>query len=264
MPPAAPLPLSISIVTKDAAHTITRTLDSVQGLASEIIALDSGSTDGTIDLLRARGATVIDQPWLGYVEQCQRALDQCSQPWVLHIDSDESLEPALRSAIEQAVRHDDPNIAGYEVNRKVWYAGRFLKHAWQPEWRLRLVRRDQVRWGGFDPHGQLEVIGSGRVERLTGDMRHDSIATGIANFLAKQAFWARSAARAQSKAGRRGSVMRLIFSPISAFTKQIIIRSAWRDGWRGWVAASATSIASAMKHAALIEESHQDHAENKP
>lgn len=246
------LPLSVSIVCKNAAPTIGRTLDSVQGLASEIVALDSGSTDDTVEILRARGAAVFTQPWLGYLTQSARALERCTQPWLLHLDADESLEPALRESIRTALDRDD-EIVGYEVNRKVWYAGAFLEHAWQPEWRLRLVRRERVRWAGFDPHAHLEPIDAGPIARLEGDLRHDSLATGIADFLAKQAFWARAAARAQHERGRRGRYSRLLLSPPAELFKQIVIRSAWRDGWRGWVAASSSAIASVMKHAALIE-----------
>lgn len=253
------LPLSISIVCHNSEATIGRVLDSVRNLGAEIIALDSGSTDGTIELLTRAGATVVHQPWLGYVRQKQAALDRCTQPWVLHLDSDESLEPDLRRSIEQAVRADDPTIAGYELNRKVWYAGRFLNYAWQPEFRLRLVRRGRIRWGGYDPHDAMELVPdpsaqSQRIARLPGDMRHECIAS-ISDFLARQARHANTAATALHARGRRGSVARLVFSPLGEFAKQIIVRRAFLDGWRGWTAASASAAATLMKHAALIEAS---------
>lgn len=251
-----PLPLSISIVCRDNEATLPRVLASIRGLAREVIALDSGSTDGTIDLLRSHGVTVIEQPWLGYVKQKQAALERCAQPWALHLDSDESLEPPLRASIEQAIARDDPAVAGYEVNRKVWYAGRFLDHAWQPEWRLRLVRRGRARWTGLDPHDAMEVLpppGPTRVERLAGDLRHDSMEGGVAAFLEKQARHARLAAEARHARGRRGSVLSLIVSPRVEFAKQVVVRRAFLDGWRGWVAARASSIAVGMKHAALLE-----------
>lgn len=260
--PTTPLPLSIAIVCHNNEQTIPRVLASIRGLAREVIALDSGSTDATPDLLREAGATVVHQPWLGYVRQKQAALDRCAQPWILHLDSDESLEPSLRASIERAVTTDDPRVAGYEVNRKVWYAGHFLEHAWQPEWRLRLVRRGRARWGGYDPHDAMELIpASGavaqRTERLSGDLRHDSISS-ITDFLARQASHARTAAAALSANGRRGSVARLAFSPLGEFAKQLIVRRAFLDGWRGWVAASSSAAATLMKHAALLEATRRD------
>lgn len=257
-----PLPLSISIVCMNNETTLPRVLDSVRGLASEIVALDSGSRDGTLALLASHGVRPVHQPWLGFVKQKQAALDRCTQPWVLHLDSDESLQPELRSSIERALARDDPSLGGFMVNRKVWYAGAFLDHAWQPEWRLRLVRRGWVRWAGDDPHDFMELIappgsargaGTLRVEHLQGDLRHDSIDEGIVPFLRKQASHARAAAEALAARGRRGRTASLIFSPVGEFLKQVVVRGAWRDGWRGMVAASASSVAVAMKHAALIE-----------
>ncbi|MDX2116103.1 MAG: glycosyltransferase family 2 protein [Planctomycetota bacterium] len=256
-----PLPLSISIVCCNNERTLPRVLESVRGLGSEIVALDSGSTDGTLGLLRGAGARVEHQPWLGYVAQKQAALERCAQPWVLHVDSDESVEPELRGSIERALARDDPSVAGYEVNRKVWYAGGFLHHAWQPEWRLRLVRRGWARWAGEDPHDYMRIIpGPGaaasalRTERLAGDLRHDSISS-ISEFLAKQAQHARTAANAQHARGRRGSVGRMVAAPLGEFAKQMLVRRAFLDGWRGWVASSASACAVAMKHAALLERS---------
>ena len=178
--------LSVAIVCKDNEATIGRTLDSVRGLADVVLAVDSGSTDGTLDLLAGADARVVHQAWLGHVRQKQRALELCDTDWVLCLDSDESVEPALRASIERALAADDPAIDAYEVNRKVWYAGRALEHAWQPEWRLRLVRRGRAAWGGYDPHDELRTTDPGaRTARLPGDLRHDSIST-ISAFLAKQ------------------------------------------------------------------------------
>ncbi len=256
MPDAPLLPLSVSIVCCNNERTIGRTLESVDGLAREVVALDSGSTDGTLEILRAHGARIVEQEWLGYVKQKQRALEECTQDWVLHLDSDESVDPGLRGAIEMALGAPDPAVGGYECNRRVWYAGGYLKHAWQPEWRLRLVRRNIARWTGTDPHDYLELTEpNSRTERLGGHMRHDSIDEGIGVFLAKQAGHARTSAAAQVAKGRRGSVPRLVLSPVGEFAKQVISRGAWRDGWRGWVAASASSVAVAMKHAAILEAS---------
>jgi len=266
MAPVTAPALSVSIVCFNAERTIARVLDSVAGLADEVVALDSGSTDATREILRSRpGVTLVDQPWLGYVKQKQAALDRCTRPWVLHLDADESLEPRLRDEVRTALERDDSAVAGYELNRKVWYAGRFLKHAWQPEYRLRLVRRERAAWAGYDPHDRMEILpGSpSRVERLSGDIRHECVPS-IAEFLARQASHARTAAAALAERGRSGSVARLVFSPVGEFAKQVVVRGAWRDGWRGWVASSASSVAVAMKHAALIEATRPNGSERRP
>jgi len=248
------LPLSVAIVCRNSDATIGRTLDSVAGLAAEIVAVDSGSTDGTIPLLERHRARVIRSEWKGHIATKQLALEACTQPWVLSLDSDESLTPVLRASIERTIPDAPPAIAGYLMNRKVWYQGRPLNHAWQPEPRLRLVRRGRAAWTGLDPHDRLELLSGSPsgIARLEGDLRHDSIAT-FAEFLAKQAAHARTMAASMHATGQRGSLGKLVFSPPGAFLKQLVLKQAWRDGWPGWLAAASTAAASLMKHACLIE-----------
>ncbi len=245
--------LSVAIVCKDNAPTVGRTLESVAGLASEVVALDSGSTDATPEILARHGARIERVAWQGHVRTKQAALDACRSDWILALDSDESLTPRLRASIEAALARNDPAIAAYEVNRKVWWNGAPLEHAWQPEWRLRLTRRGSARWGGDDPHDALALTArQGRVERLEGDLRHDSIHT-LADFLRKQVFLSRIAAESLRARGERGSVFRLVTSPPAAWLKQVLIKQAWRDGWHGWCAASAVAAAALMKHAILLD-----------
>lgn len=263
-PPAGEtLPLSVAIICRDNASTIPRTLESVLPLhPAEIVAVDSGSTDSTRSILEGHGARVVHQGWLGHVRQKQHALELCAQAWILSLDSDESVEPALAASIRDAIGKDDPSVGGYALNRRVHYAGRFLNHAWQPEWRTRLVRRGMGAWGGYDPHDKLDLTDGARakglrVDRLGGVLRHDSISS-VTEFLAKQASHARIGARSYREMGRRGSVVKLVVSPTGAFLKQMVVRQAWRDGWRGWVAASVSAAGALMKHAALIELSRTD------
>lgn len=245
--------LSVAIVCKNNADTIGRTLASVAGLATEIVAVDSGSTDDTIAILESHDATIIRTEWKGHVATKQMALEACTQAWILSLDSDESLEPDLRQDIKRALDDNDPAIDAFRVNRKVFYAGRFLDYAWQPEHRVRLVRDGRARWGGLDPHDKLEPIDASRpMPLLGGTLRHDSITT-FAEFLAKQAAHSATMARSLHAAGTRPSYTRLLISPPGAFLKQLVLKQAWRDGWRGWLAAGSAGVATAMKHMILIE-----------
>lgn len=276
--------LSVAIVCKNAERTLRRTLESVRGLASEIIALDSGSTDATLDILEEFQATVHHVQWRGFAQTKNDAMERCSGAWVLHLDADESLTPELRASVERAMREDDPSIVAYELNRKVWW-GRMLHHVWQPEWRLRLTRRGAAKWGGYEPHPSLELIDGasnepgaqatgfqsatpaspqtgtpslalrargGRIARLQGDLRHDAFET-MEEFLAKQVVYSRQGAESYLRMGRRASVFSLVFSPLGAWLKQVVIKQAWRDGWRGMACATAVAMAAAMKHSILLD-----------
>ncbi len=249
-----PLPLSVAIVCKNSGATIARTLDSVAPLATEIIALDSGSTDNTLDLLARANATVHHIQWQGHVATKQLALEACSQPWILSLDADESLTPTLASSIRDAINANNPSLRACELNRKVFFRGAWLNHAWQPEWRLRLVRNASARWTGLDPHDRLELLNPSpsAVARLRGDLRHDSFLDAHDCFR-KQADHARTSARSLLNSGRRASILSLLTSPPGAFLKQLILKQSFRDGWRGWVAASATASATLMKHATLLD-----------
>ncbi len=253
--------LSVAIVCRNNEATIGRTLKSVDGLADEIVAVDSGSTDGTIGLLQRHGAKVFQTEWQGYVATKQAALEACTQELILSLDSDESLDPTLASAIRTLVavnrEHAETGarlVDGWMVNRKVFYKDKPLDHAWQPEHRLRLVRRGRAKWTGIDPHDRLEVEPGGKVETgcLAGFVRHDSVGT-FAELIRKQAEHARLTAASLHASGKRGRLPNLVFSPAGAFMKQMVIKQAWRDGWPGWLAAGSMAAYALAKHIALIE-----------
>lgn len=269
----ATLPLSVALACRNNAATIGRLLESLAHLgagakdgesgagACEIVALDNGSTDGTIDMLERAGATVIRGQWRGYAKTKQEVMEACTRPWVLNLDSDESLEPGLGAAIAGAVRRDDAEVAAYRVNRQTWYRGRPLRHAWQPEWITRLVQRGAGEWTGAEPHARLEVRTTGRIDDLGGgeggNLRHDSFAT-FAEHLARQAAYSRLGAEALFAEGRRGSYLRLLTSPPGAFLKQMVLKRAFLDGPPGWLAAATMAAGAMMKHAVLIELSQRE------
>lgn len=245
-------------VCKNSVDTLRPVLESVRGLAAQIIAIDSGSTDGTIEFCRSFGATVLEREWAGFVGTKQIALEQARQPWVLHLDSDEPVTPELAHSIRRLILQDEPGIAGARVRRVVWYRGEPLRHAWQPEWRTRLVRTPLVatgkaRWAGIDPHDALRIEpDAGRVVDLDGVLRHDSFPT-FAFHLGKQLAHAQTAATALHGLGRRSSPWKLMTSPIGAFAKQILAKQAWRDGRAGWLAAGTAAAGTLMKHMILLE-----------
>ena len=270
------LDLSVAIIARNNALTIRRTLASVRTIAREIVVVDSGSTDQTVEIARDEfGARIIDQPWLGHIRQKQFALEACTASWVLSLDSDESIEPELAAAIRSVVpvagdEHAvaaatrpigtvsvaDPGagtvaITGYEMNRRLFMAGRWLRHAFQPEWRLRLVRRGSARWGGYDPHDQLELT-HGRMARLPGLLRHDAF-TSVAELVRKQSAHGLRAAESYHAMGRRGSVGKLLLSPGAAVLKQLVLRQGFRDGWPGVAVSMGAGLSATVKHLALLE-----------
>lgn len=245
----------VSLMVQDAMSTIGRMFDSIESLAERVILVDSGSTDGTREYARSRGAEIVDRPWGGNVAQRQASIDACGDArWILLLDADESLEPALADSVRAAVTGDDPAVVGYEVNRKLWFHGEPLGHVCQPEWRLRLVRGGRAVAAGVVPHDRVEVrSGSAgqpeRIERLSGDLRHDSWSSAE-EMLRRQLSHARAAAQHDS---RGGSLVQILVSPSAAFLKQFLLRRGFLDGRRGLIASSGIAAATLMKHILAAE-----------
>jgi glycosyltransferase involved in cell wall biosynthesis len=246
----APLPLSVAIVTFNEEHNLPRCLENVRGLAVEIVILDSGSTDRTIEIAQGFGARVEQHPWSGFVAQKTRLFSRCSQPWVLNLDADEVVSPELAESLRQVFEQDEPAVSGFEINRRTFYLGDWIHHAWQPDWVLRLTRREGAHWTGHDPHAYLEV--SGATGRLQGDLLHYSY-RNLQEHLARTIHYARVSAETMKRNGKRCHWYHLVFSPWLAFLKKLVLRSAWRDGWRGWIISVATFFGVFAKYAFRLE-----------
>lgn len=252
--------LSIAIITCNNQRTIENTLKSVVGLTDKIIVVDSGSDDITKEICTQYNTTIDDKAWQGHIKQKQYALELCDTEWVLSLDSDEAIDETLCTEVRRVILEDDSTIDGYEVNRRVWMCGKWLNHTWQPEWRLRLVRRAKAHWCGYDPHDKL-TVSSNRTGRINGLIRHDAF-ENVADMIRKQINHGLRAAESYHAMGKKGSITSLLVSPIAAISKQLILKGAWRDGWQGCVAATATGITAAVKHMQLLQLTYQaDQAE---
>src|SRR5688572_22390175 len=118
-----PLPISVAVITLNEEADLSRCLESVAALASEIVVIDSGSTDRTGEIARRFNAHFEVEQWSGHVEQKNKALQPCSQPWVLALDADEALSPELANSIVKLFSEGEPAANGYWVNRRTSYLG---------------------------------------------------------------------------------------------------------------------------------------------
>jgi glycosyltransferase involved in cell wall biosynthesis len=240
--------LSVTIITRDAAHQIEACLASV-AFADEIVVVDSGSSDGTPDLALRHGARVLHQDWLGYGRQKQFAVEQAQHDWVLCIDADERVTPKLRISIEAALQA--PDAAGYLMPRCNLFLGRWLRHGeGYPDWSLRLFDRKRGRWSDEPVHEK--VVCDGPVGRLAGDLLHESCDT-LAVYLDKQNRYTSLQAEALHRAGRRAHLAQLVLSPLLRFVKFYFLRLGFLDGVPGLVHILIGCNNSFVKYAKLIE-----------
>jgi glycosyltransferase involved in cell wall biosynthesis len=162
--------LTVAVITKNEADRIGKTLDSVS-FADEILVVDSGSTDGTVDICETHGARVIHNDWAGYAGQKQFALDQASGQWILSLDADEALSPQSRVEILKAITEAPQEVRGFSIPRLSRYLNRWIRHGgWYPDRKTRIVRRGCGRWTGDGLHEKLEV--SGEIRKLERPLLH--------------------------------------------------------------------------------------------
>ena len=227
---AARPPLSAVIITRNAASQLSECLESLD-FCDEILVVDSGSEDGSVELARACGARVIESEWRGFGPQKRFAVEQAAHDWVLCVDADERVTPELRSAIEMALASS--SHSAYRFPRRNRFLGRYLRHGESyPDWSLRLFDRRRARWSDDAVHEK--VLTDAEVGTLTGDLLHDSAET-LDAYLAKHNRYTTLAAQQAFDAGRRAHVAQLLLSPLVRFIKFYFFRLGLLDGVPGLI-----------------------------
>jgi glycosyltransferase involved in cell wall biosynthesis len=240
------MPLSVAIIARNAASQLDACLASV-AFADEIVVVDSGSTDGTVELAARRGARVIAKEWLGFGPQKQFAVASASHDWVLCLDADERLSDTLRESILDELKA--PRGLVYAMPRCNRFLGRWLRHGeGYPDWSVRLFHRAHARWSDDAVH---EKIVTGQpVVRLHGDLLHDSAET-LEKYLDKQNRYTTLQAELLRSAGRRASVAQLLLSPALRFVKFYLVRLGFLDGVPGLVHIAIGCMNTFNKYAKL-------------
>lgn len=244
--------LSVVIITYNEEKNIRRCLESVRGLAAEIVVVDSLSTDGTEGICHEFGVRFIEQAFLGYIEQKNFALDQAVHDMVLSLDADEALDEPLRAAIVQVMEDGFP-ADGYMMNRCSNYCGKWIRHgSWYPDRKLRLWNRRKGRWGGVNPHDKVEMQAGSRITRLPGDILHYSYYSFSEHIAQLNRFTSIQAA-AMYKQGKRASLIKLVASPVAAFIAGYFFKGGFLDGADGLMIARSVSYQTFAKYVKLLE-----------
>ncbi len=247
---SGPLPISLCIITRDAAAQLDACIASVP-CAAEVVVVDSGSGDDTVQIARRRGARVLAHDWEGYGAQKNFAVAQACNDWVLCLDADERATPQLVDSIRAAaaaMTAADAPVA-YTMARRNRFLGRWLAHGeGYPDWNTRLFDRRHARWSEDPVHEH--VLASGKVGRLAGDLLHDS-AESLDSYLAKQNRYTTLQAEAMYARGERVSTLRLVASPLVRFLRFYVFKLGCLDGVAGLVHISIGCFNSYMKYAKL-------------
>jgi glycosyltransferase involved in cell wall biosynthesis len=244
--------LSVTIITSNEAAHIADAIDSV-AWADEIIVVDSESTDDTIAIAGRHHARVVVRAWPGYVAQKNYAASIAAHDWILSLDADERVTPALADDIRARLA-GTPEHAAYRMPRVTWHLGRWIRTTdWYPDYQLRLYDRRTAEWTGRYVHEAVTVRGA--VGELRGELQHIAF-RDIADHLETIDRYTTYAAQQMHEGGRSAGFLQLAFHPPLAFLRNYLVRGGIRDGVTGLVISAMNSYYVFLKFAKLWELQH--------
>lgn len=238
--------LSVIIITKNEESNIQRCLDSVS-FADEIIIVDSGSTDATLDIAASYTQKIYHADWPGYGIQKGRALSYASKPWVLSIDADEYLTPALTQEIQRVIAlgaHD-----GYDIKRAMVFNERVMRYGQSDKRVLRLVKREKARFTQSIVHEQMLV--DGRIGHLKEPMWHYSF-NGVSDLIARMNHYSDLSASERAQNGKRTSVSKACIAALWLFLRNYLFKRGFLDGKEGLTLAIYEAENSFYRHLKLV------------
>lgn len=240
------------VICQDEAARIEACLDAL-AFCDEIVVVDSGSTDGTLDLVRAKGARLFERPWGGMNDQKDYGRQQARGRWVLNVDADEVVSPELAREVRAiADRGDDGGPAAYRIPFRNYFRDQWVRGCgYHPDHHVRLVRGDRARWDVERP-AHDRVLVDGETGTLRGAIEHYSFES-VDDFLGKSKRYARASALDAFRRGRRAGPATIAVHSGWRFFKAYVLQAGWRDGALGLVIAGLQAYEVFQKYARLWE-----------
>ena len=242
--------ISAVLITFNEEHNIEAALASLEGIADEIIVVDSRSADRTVQIARRFTDRVFERAWTNYADQKNCANAQAVHPWILSLDADERLSPALRAEL-LALRSTEPDAAGFSMPRQVFYLGRWIRHSgWFPDRRIRLFRKDAACWEGEFVHERL--VFRGRSRPLSGIIQHFTY-RNIADHVERINRFSGLGAQKLYAARKKCRLVHLLILPAARFFKSYVLKLGVLDGFAGLVISVLNGYAIFLRYAKLRE-----------
>jgi glycosyltransferase involved in cell wall biosynthesis len=242
--------LTVITLTLNEERNIGACLESARW-ADELIVVDSGSTDRTIDIVRSFPVRVYTIAWQGYGKARNDAIQQATGDWILWLDADERVTPELAEEIRSIVVADLPEVDGYAIARRAYFLGRWIRHSgWYPGRVVRLFRRGKARFSETRVHEQLQIDGT--VIPGKHDLLHFTD-PDLHHYLAKSNKYTSLAAEDMYAVGRRFAMRDLLVRPPFQFVKMYLLRGGFLDGVEGFILAVLSAAYVFSKYAKLRE-----------
>jgi len=242
------IPASAVIVTKDEESNIQDAIESIKDF-SEIIVIDSFSSDRTVDICKKYTEKVFQEEWQGYSKQKQKGINRASMPWVLILDADERLTSELRTEISLSL--ENKNHSGFYIPRKNFFLGRWIRHGgWWPDYTLRLFRKDRSFMEEREVHEKVVVRGS--TGYLKNPMEHHT-SKSLSDFIKKLENYSTLSAREMGQKDFMPGIFSLILRPLFTFFKMFFLRKGFLDGKYGLILSLLYSYYTFSKYTKIWE-----------
>ncbi|NVM21818.1 MAG: glycosyltransferase family 2 protein [Desulfobacterales bacterium] len=244
--------ISAVIITFNEEKNIGRCLDSLGGVADELVVVDSFSTDKTEEICNDKVVRFIRNPFEGHVEQKNHAVSLAKHDHILSLDADEALSEELRKSILSAKGNWDYD--GYFFNRLTNYCGKWIRYCgWYPDKKLRLWDRRKGGWGGVNPHDKVIMNKNISTSHLKGDLLHYSYHT-IRDHVSQMNKFSDIAARVAYEKGRRSNlIIDILLNPVLTFMKKYFIKLGILDGYYGFIISINSAFGKFLKYIKLRE-----------
>lgn len=241
--------LSVTVITRNEEANLAGALDSV-AWADDLVVVDAGSTDGTVEVARRYTERVFVREWPGYSAQKNHAATLTRHDWILSLDADERVTPELAREIRARLEHEPPE-QGYRIPRVTWHLGRWIRSTdWYPDYQLRLYDRRAGRW--VERHVHESVALEGRPGTLRGEIEHYAY-RDLAHHLETMQRYTGLAARQMQEEGTRVGLAGLMLHPPLAFLRNYVLRGGVKDGIPGLVVSGMNAFYVFLKLAKLWE-----------
>jgi len=242
--------LSVVVITYNEERNIARCLDSVKGVADEIIIVDSFSTDNTATIAKKYNARIVQNAFAGYAQQKNFAAALTAHDWILSLDADEELTPALKQSIIGI--KNAPTHVVYQMPRLTNYCGQWIKHCgWYPDRQTRLYNKTKGKWEEKKVHEYWRAHDSTATKgTLKGDLLHYSF-TSLTEHLKKIEKYSELAATAAVADGKDASFMKIWISPKWHFFTEYFIKLGFLDGFNGYIICKLSAYAAFIKYSRI-------------
>ena len=237
--------ISAAIITFNEERNIARVIESLR-CCDEILVLDSGSNDRTVEIARKLGARVEEASWHGYAAQKNIAAELAANDWILSLDADESLSEALEAEIWH-IKKSGPEYAGYTMPRLAQYLGRWILHSgWYPDRKIRFFDRRKARWVGEFVHESVKV--DGPVGHLESNLLHFTC-NSLSEHLRTMDTYTTLAAQEIVTRGKSFGFARLLLDPPWTFFRTYVMKRGFLDGVEGLTIAYMAGLYNFVKYA---------------